>query len=103
MPNIEDDWDKQYVMDRLFEPGVRNIRRQTVTNDTQELPGARREYSYRPKRPDELRQVPAPVRRILNAQHRLSDQHDEMLFIVIHQASELWLKLAGHEVEAAIQ
>ena len=40
---------------------------------------------------------------ILNAQHRLSDQHDEMLFIVIHQASELWLKLAGHEVEAAIQ
>ena len=30
---------------------------------------------------------------ILNAQHRLSDQHDEMLFIVIHQASELWLKL----------
>jgi len=41
--------------------------------------------------------------RILNAQHRLSDQHDEMLFIVIHQASELWLKLAGHEVEAAIR
>ncbi len=40
---------------------------------------------------------------ILNAQHRLSDQHDEMLFIVIHQASELWLKLAGHEVEAAIK
>jgi len=40
---------------------------------------------------------------ILGAQHRLSDQHDEMLFIVIHQASELWLKLAGHEVEAAIQ
>jgi tryptophan 2,3-dioxygenase len=40
---------------------------------------------------------------ILNAQHRLSDQHDEMLFIIIHQASELWLKLAGHEVEAAIR
>ena len=40
---------------------------------------------------------------ILNAQHPLSDQHDEMLFIVIHQASELWLKLAGHEVEAAIR
>ena len=40
---------------------------------------------------------------LLNAQHRLSDQHDEMLFIVIHQASELWLKLAGHEVEAAIR
>jgi len=40
---------------------------------------------------------------LLNAQHLLSDQHDEMLFIVIHQASELWLKLAGHEVEAAIR
>ncbi len=39
---------------------------------------------------------------ILNAQNRLSSQHDEMLFIIIHQASELWLKLAGHEVEAAI-
>ena len=40
---------------------------------------------------------------ILNAQHLLSDQHDEMLFVIIHQASELWLKLAGHEVEAAIR
>ena len=40
---------------------------------------------------------------ILNAQQLRSDQHDEMLFIVIHQASELWLKLAGHEVEAAIR
>ena len=40
---------------------------------------------------------------ILNAQHCLSDEHDEMLFIIIHQASELWLKLAGHEVEAAIR
>ena len=40
---------------------------------------------------------------VLNAQHRLSDEHDEMLFIIIHQASELWLKLAGHEVEAAIR
>ena len=40
---------------------------------------------------------------ILDAQHRLSEEHDEMLFIIIHQASELWLKLAGHEVEAAIR
>ncbi|MCZ0953630.1 MAG: tryptophan 2,3-dioxygenase family protein [Rhodospirillaceae bacterium] len=40
---------------------------------------------------------------ILNAQKRLSNQHDEMLFIVIHQASELWLKLACHEVAAAIR
>ena len=40
---------------------------------------------------------------ILNAQHPVSKEHDEMLFIIIHQASELWLKLAGHEVEAAIR
>jgi tryptophan 2,3-dioxygenase len=40
---------------------------------------------------------------ILNAQYCLSEEHDEMLFIIIHQASELWLKLAGHEVEAAIR
>ena len=38
---------------------------------------------------------------VLNAQHSVSTQHDEMLFIIIHQASELWLKLAGHELEAA--
>ena len=39
---------------------------------------------------------------VLTAQHRQSEQHDEMLFIIIHQANELWLKLAGHELEAAI-
>ena len=39
---------------------------------------------------------------LLSAQDCVSSQHDEMLFIVIHQASELWLKLAGHEVAAAI-
>lgn len=43
------------------------------------------------------------LEQILTAQKPLSDQHDEMLFIVIHQASELWLKLAGHELSAAIQ
>ena len=40
---------------------------------------------------------------ILNAQHRLTQEHDEMLFIIIHQASELWLKLAGHELQVAIR
>ena len=38
---------------------------------------------------------------ILSAQHPRSDQHDEMLFIVIHQASELWMKLSIHELTAA--
>lgn len=40
---------------------------------------------------------------ILNAQTLRSEEHDEMLFIIIHQASELWLKLAGYEVESAIK
>jgi len=40
---------------------------------------------------------------ILSAQQPLSNEHDEMLFIVIHQSSELWLKLAGHELAKAVQ
>ena len=39
--------------------------------------------------------------RVLAAQHPASDAHDEMLFIIVHQASELWLKLCLHELEAA--
>jgi tryptophan 2,3-dioxygenase len=38
--------------------------------------------------------------RVLDAQKPLSGQHDEMLFIVIHQASELWMKLCLHELAA---
>lgn len=38
---------------------------------------------------------------VLTAQHPLSDQHDEMLFIVIHQTKELWLKQILHEVGLA--
>lgn len=41
--------------------------------------------------------------RILAAQHPASDAHDEMLFIIVHQASELWLKLCLHELTAARQ
>jgi tryptophan 2,3-dioxygenase len=39
--------------------------------------------------------------RILAAQAPLSDAHDEMLFIVQHQTSELWMRLAIHEIGAA--
>ncbi len=38
---------------------------------------------------------------LLACQSPLSETHDEMLFIVIHQASELWIKLCLHELEAA--
>ena len=39
--------------------------------------------------------------RILDSQAPLSTAHDELLFIVIHQASELWMKLCLHELEGA--
>jgi tryptophan 2,3-dioxygenase len=41
------------------------------------------------------------LERILSAQHPVSGAHDEMLFIIVHQASELWLKLCIHELAAA--
>ena len=41
--------------------------------------------------------------KILNAQHPLSPDHNEMLFIVQHQTSELWMKLMLHELGAAIK
>ena len=37
---------------------------------------------------------------ILSAQHPRSPNHNEMLFIVQHQTSELWLKLMLHELHA---
>jgi tryptophan 2,3-dioxygenase len=41
--------------------------------------------------------------KVLQAQNPLSSEHDEMLFIIIHQTSELWLKQAGFELTAAIK
>lgn len=38
---------------------------------------------------------------LLACQRPRSAHHDELLFIVIHQASELWMKLMVHELEAA--
>ena len=42
--------------------------------------------------------------RLLDAQHPLSNpaEHDELLFIVQHQVSELWMKLMIHELKSAI-
>ena len=39
---------------------------------------------------------------VLNAQHPRSPDHNEMLFIVQHQTSELWMKLMLHELRAAM-
>jgi tryptophan 2,3-dioxygenase len=35
---------------------------------------------------------------LLSAQHPVSDHHDEMLFVIIHQTKELWLKQILHEL-----
>ena len=39
---------------------------------------------------------------LLSAQKPLSDLHDEMLFVVIHQTKELWMKQMLHELRLAI-
>src|SRR4051795_2590575 len=40
---------------------------------------------------------------LLSAQQPLSDLHDEMLFIIIHQTKELWMKEMLHELVLAIR
>ncbi len=39
---------------------------------------------------------------LLSAQTPLSDHHDEMLFIIQHQTTELWIKLVIHELRSAM-
>ena len=39
---------------------------------------------------------------LLACQQPLTAQHDELLFIIIHQSSELWIRLCLHEIEGAI-
>ena len=43
------------------------------------------------------------LERVLDAQEPLSSAHDELLFIIQHQTSELWMKLAIHEIQATIR
>ena len=40
--------------------------------------------------------------KILGAQAPRSGEHDEMMFVLVHQVSELWIKLALHEVGASV-
>ena len=42
------------------------------------------------------------LEQVLDAQKPLSSAHDELLFIIQHQTSELWMKLAIHEIRATI-
>lgn len=40
---------------------------------------------------------------LLSAQHPISDRHDEMLFVIIHQTKELWLKQMIFELDHALE
>ncbi len=40
---------------------------------------------------------------LLTAQHPISDHHDELLFVIIHQTKELWLKQIIHELKLAVE
>jgi tryptophan 2,3-dioxygenase len=40
---------------------------------------------------------------LLNAQQPLTGEHDEMLFIIVHQTSELWMKLMRHELAGVLE
>ena len=45
------------------------------------------------------------LERLLGAQHPLSEpeHHDELLFIIQHQTSELWMRLIIHELDAVLR
>jgi tryptophan 2,3-dioxygenase len=43
------------------------------------------------------------LEQVLEAQKPLSTAHDELLFIIQHQTSELWMKLAIHEIQATLK
>jgi len=43
------------------------------------------------------------LEKLLAAQSRCRGEHNEMLFIVVHQVSELWMRLMLHELTAALE
>jgi tryptophan 2,3-dioxygenase len=43
------------------------------------------------------------LEQLLEAQKPLSFEHDEMLFIIVHQTSELWMRLMLHELRGALE
>lgn len=66
-------------------------------DDVERLGGAVTEFGERMSYTDYL-----ALDAILDAQHPRSDDPNEMLFIIQHQTSELWMKLMLHELEQAL-
>jgi tryptophan 2,3-dioxygenase len=69
---------------------------QTGTPHPAAADGAQMEFRGRMSYGDYLH-----LEKILDAQSPLSPAHDELLFIIQHQTSELWMKLAIHEIRSA--
>lgn len=67
----------------------------TGPNDTPET-GAHTDFSEAETYGDYLR-----LDTLLACQQPKSDHHDEVMFVIIHQATELWMKLILHEIAAA--
>lgn len=67
----------------------------TPTNAPADWHGAKMDFSHAMSYGDYL-----ALDQILSAQHPRSPNHNEMLFIVQHQTSELWMKLMLHELHA---
>jgi len=50
-----------------------------------------------------LRRIPAGSTSCWRRKKPLSSEHNEMLFIIVHQVSELWMRLMLHELTAALE
>ncbi len=66
------------------------------TNDDSATEGAETDFERRMSYSDYLH-----LDQVLEAQKPISDAHDELLFIIQHQTTELWMRLAIHELTAA--
>jgi tryptophan 2,3-dioxygenase len=69
-----------------------------MTQSDHPAAGAQMEFRERMSYGDYLH-----LEKVLDAQAPLSEAHDELLFIIQHQTSELWMKLAIHEMRATIR
>lgn len=77
-----------------------------MSQHTGETPPFESKSSFGSTEPDALTYgAYLKIPELLRLQHPLSDpaHHDEMLFIIIHQAYELWFKLNLHELDTAIE
>ena len=67
---------------------------QTLTADHRDSPRRHSRMNY-----SEYLQLPE----LLSCQRLRSDEHDELLFVIIHQTTELWMKLCIHELRAVVR